>query len=246
LKYWGINDIMYTERDRMQQIHCRYRRDISTAQTTLSEIKQILLDAANRAGIEIDSSKRGLLLGSPLAVGAASDDERCIFSLTTPEDPGEIRRKLSLELPQGLQIINCWQVNSGTADADLAVFDESVYTIMLQNPPSGGEIISLIRNFIAQKSIIFTRKRENKTQQLDARRLVKYVRLISADKNCAELEMVFRISNDGVIRPDEALTVMNIPADNITVHRIAMRASHWRRPTPSSALGWWRRRLTRG
>lgn len=230
----------------MQQIHCRYRRDISAAQMTLLEIKQFLSDAANRAGIVIDNSKRGLQLSTPLAVGASSNDERCIFSLATPEDPGEVRRKLNLELPQGLQVINCWQVNPGTADADLAVFDESVYIITLHNPPSGGEIINAIRNFIAQKNIIFTRQRENKTQQLDARRLVKYVRLISADRQRAELEMVFRIGNDGVIKPDEALTAMNLPADNIKVHRIAMRASQWRKPTPASALAWWRRRLTRG
>ncbi len=230
----------------MQQIHCRYRRDISAAQMTLSEIKQILLDTAGKAGIMIDSSRRGLQLGSPLAIGASSNDERCIFSLSTPDDPGEVRRKLNMELPQGLQIINCWQVNHGMADADLAVFDESVYIIMLQNPPTGGEIINSIRNFIAQKNIIFTRQRENKTQQLDARRLVKYVRLISADRQRAEIEMVFRISNDGAIRPDEALTAMHLPADNIKVHRIAMRASQWRKPTPASSLGWWRRRLTRG
>jgi radical SAM-linked protein len=230
----------------MQQIHCRYRRDISAAHLTLSEIKEQLTDAANRAGIIIDSSRRGLILGTPLAAGASSNDERCIFSLAAPEDPGEVRNRLNRELPQGLQIINCWQVNPGTADADLAVLDESVYMISMKNPPYGGEIVNAIRNFISQKSIIFTRQRENKTQQLDARRLVKYARLISADRNCAELEIVFRVSNDGVIRPDEALTAMKLPADNIQVHRIAMRASHWRRPTPSSALGWWRRRMTRG
>lgn len=226
----------------MQRIVCRYRRDIDAVALSFAEVRAVLQQAARDAGLPLSEEKRALVFGPPLAPGATSEDERVLFELVEPRDPSEVCREVNAHLPAGLRVVAAWVARPGTPDENPAALDEAVYEICWQGAPSLGELSARLREFFSASDVPLVRMREKKTQRLNARALVRDLRVLVGRTPPTCLHVTVAIGPQGTLRPEEVLQALGYtPApESVSVCRVALFPSSWRASRLAQA---WQRRL---
>jgi radical SAM-linked protein len=222
----------------MQRIVCRYRRDIDAGALSFAEVREALQTAAREAGLPLSEDRRAVLMGPPLPPGALSEDERVVFELAEPREPSEVCRAVNEHLPAGLHVDAAWVAYPGNPDENPANLNAAVYEVYWQNPPPFGELSARLREFFAAAEIPLTRIREKKTQQLNARALVRDIRVLGGRTNPACLQITLAIGPQGSLRPEEVLQALGYtPAPGtIRVHRVALLPASWRASRLAQAM----------
>jgi len=228
----------------MQRIVCRYRRDNDAIALSFAEMREALQAAARDAGLPLAEDRRAVLMGPPLPPGATSEVERVVFELLEPRDPSEVSKAVNERLPAGLRVDAAWIAFPGNPDENTANLDTAVYEVYWQDPPSFGELSARLREFFASAKVPLTRIREKKTQRLNARALVRDIRVLGGRTNPACLQVTLAIGPQGSLRPEEVLEALGYtPAPSaIRVHRTELlpasrRASHLAQATQRRSQG---------
>ena len=228
----------------MQRVACRYRRGASASSLNHGEMRALWLAATQSALLPISDSRRAVLLGPPLPAGATSEDERVVLELTEPRDPAEVSDRLSPCLPPGVEIELVWIALPGRVDEQPAALDEAVYDLLWSPVPDVAELAARIEGFLRESEVPFTRKREKKVQQLNARALVGAVHLLDSPPGVVCLRMTLSVGPLGSMRPDEVLQVLGYPLapSDLGIHRISVQQAAWRHAAASRHVGArWRR-----
>jgi radical SAM-linked protein len=228
----------------MQRIVLRYRQESLTNVWNHGDLRALFLQAAEAAGLSVGEGQRVIRLGPPLPAEASSEAEYAVLELARPQDPSEVRRLLNLHLPDGLQVIQAWIAPPGSVDENPATLDEAVYEVRwLHAAPATAALDEAMKDFLAATVINFTRAREKKTQQLDARALVHDMALFAGADGFVRLRMSVSAGPRGTLRPAEALKVLGFPPapGDIHVHRVALQRTIWRHPSPARPAPRWRR-----
>ena len=156
----------------MQRIVCRYRRDSSSSALSHSDLRALFERAAELAEIPLSEERRTVVMGPPLPPGATSEAERLVLELREPREPSQVRLQINSHLPAGLYIEQAWIAQPGGPEENPARLDEAVYDVVWQGAPSADELSARLQEFLMASVVHFTRVREKKTQQLNARALV--------------------------------------------------------------------------
>lgn len=214
----------------MQRIVCRYRREADAVALSFADVRVMLQTAAREAGLPLADDRRALQFGPPLPTGATSEDERVLFELTEPRDPSDVCRDVGAHLPAGIQIDAAWVARPGTPDENPAGLDEAVYALCWQDAPPLGELTVRLRQFFATSDVPLVRMREKKTQRLNARALVRDLRVLVGRTNPTCLQVTLVIGPQGTLRPDEVLPALGYTpaAESVSVRRLALFPSSWR------------------
>ncbi len=225
----------------MQRIVCRYRRDSSTSALSQSDLRALFERAAELAEIPLSEERRTVVMGPPLPPGATSEAERLVFELREPREPSQVRLQINTHLPAGLCIEQAWIAQPGGPEENPAHLDEAVYDVLWQGAPSAEELSARLQEFLMASVVHFTRVREKKTQQLNARALTREVRLLTSRDGLARLRMTVSVGPQGSLRPDELLSVLGYTPQqgDIHIHRIALHLSARHHPTSQQR---WRQR----
>lgn len=214
----------------MQRIVCRYSRDSSTSALHQPDLRALFMRAAELARISLSEERRAVVMGPSLPPGATSEAERLVLELREPREPSQVRLQLQTHLPAGLCIEQAWIAQPGGPEENPAHLDEAVYDVRWQGAPSAEELSARLQEFLMASVVHFTRFRDKKTQQLNARALTREVRLLSNQDGLARLCMTVSVGPQGSLRPDELLSVLGYtpqPGD-LHVHRTALHQSAWR------------------
>jgi radical SAM-linked protein len=227
----------------MQRIVCRYRKDASAGPLGPGELRTLFRQAAEQAGLPVSEGK-GILLGPALPTEVTSDAERLVLELSDPCEPSDVRERLNPYLPPGLVIDGAWVGRPGGTENNPSLLDEAVYDVHWHDAPlTGTRILEQIRAFLLSPSVMLTREREKKVQQLDARALTREVRVITIREEWVHLQITVSVGPRGSLRPEEALQAMGfapVPG-SLCVQRIALQQSGWQRPVGPPPAGTWRR-----
>ncbi len=228
----------------MQRIVCRYRRDNSINTNNQQDLRSILIEAVMQAGLPLSEGRRGLVLGPPLPSGATSEDERCVLELLAPWEPSEVRVALNLRLPAGVDILQTWIAIPGSPDEHPEKFDITIYDVLWRDAPPAGDFLTRVRQFFLAPDVIFTRVREHKTQQLNARLLVREIQVLTRLEDQARIRMTLVIGPQGNLRPEEVFAVLGFHPEpgTLAVHRVALLQSGWLHPSSGKpGTDQWRR-----
>lgn len=228
----------------MQRIVCRYRRDSSTGSLSHADLRALFQRTTELAMLPMEEERRAIILGPPLPPGATSEAERLVLELSEPREPSGVRCQMNTHLPAGLTIEQAWIAQPGSPEENPARLDEAVYDVLWHGAPPPDELSARLQEFLLASVVHFTRVREKKTQQLNARALSRGVRLISNRDGVARLVMTVSVGPQGSLRPDELLTALGYTPtpEDVHVHRIALQQSAWRQPTRPPRTTCWRRK----
>lgn len=218
---------------------CRYWKDGAAGTLGHSEVRQCVLGAVTSAGLVLDDSRRALCMGPPLPPGITSEDERLVLGLQIPRDPTEVRMLLNLHLPEGLRIERAWIVADGGPEENPALYDEAVYDVIWRTTASD-DFFARSAAFLRASEVKFTRLREKKSQDLNARALVRDVRLLACQDELVRLHLTLVVGPNGSLRPDEFFLAVGLePTGIVRVHRLALLYSGWR--PCGDRTPWWQR-----
>ena len=208
----------------MQCIACRYRKNACAGALSFADVRAAMLAAAREAGLPLADDRRAVSRGPPLSAGATSEDERVAFTLQEPRDPSEVRRDVNRHLPAGMEIEAAWIVPPGSPDEHPGQCAAAVYTVSWQEMPDFGELSARLREFFAAAEIPLVRIREKKTQRLNARELVRDIRVIVERARPVRLQATLSLDSQGNLRPEEVPSALGYaPApDSVRVHRVAL------------------------
>jgi len=217
----------------MQRIVLRFRKGIAAGALSHSDLRACLQRAADQSRLLLAENRRSLLLCPPLPPGATSEAEQSVLELLEPNDPSEVARLLNMYLPDGIFIEGAWIARPGFADENPSSLDMAVYDVHWPATAPAAIWQAAIRQFLDAVEVSFTRVRETKTQQLNARALVYDLAPLANLDEMRGLRMTVSVGPQGTIRPEEVLTLLGDPSSPETVHthRVALLRSVWRRPS---------------
>jgi len=144
-----------------------------------------------------------LSLPAPLSVGYIGRNELADVGLHTWLPPGEFRRRLQRELPDGLSILSALSTRTNPNRQP----DELSYRI----PMLCGHALTeeRIEEFLEREKFVLTRPRGNgKSKQVEIRQFVKALRLRDGT-----LHMLLACGNRGTARPEEVLAALSARQD---------------------------------
>jgi len=164
-----------------------------------------------------------------------------VLELVEPREPTAVRLQINLHLPPGVQIEQAWIAQPGGPEENPGRLDEAVYDVLWHGAPPVDDLSARLQDFLMASVVHFTRIREKKTQQLNARALSHNVRLLTGREGLARLEITVSVGPQGTLRPEELLQALGYtPAlGEVHVHRIALQQSAWRHVSPSRRGGRW-------
>jgi radical SAM-linked protein len=228
----------------MQRIVLRYRQESLSHVWNHNDLRALFLQAAETAGLPVADGQRVIRLGPPLPAEATSEAEYAALELAQPLDPSEVCRSLNLHLPDGVKIVRAWIAPAGSAEENPATLDEAIYEVRwMHAEPNTDAVEEAMQKFLAATVIYFTRAREKKTQELDARVLVRNMTLLADHDGQPCLRMTVSVGPLGTLRPSEVLQVLGFsPAPGvIKIRRVALQRTIWRHPSPARRAHCWRR-----
>jgi len=158
--------------------------------------------------------------GPPLPVGTTSDSEFFDVRLTEPLDPAAARSALATHVPSGIEV-RAVRLMTGKPESLGAWLDRADYTVSL---PAGLELgPECIQQFLESESVIVTRTRRERTTQVNVRRWVERLDMVSAPDGTTGLEMTIAMTPQGSTNPLEVLRALAgpdaAPRPGIRVHR---------------------------
>jgi radical SAM-linked protein len=226
----------------MQRIFCRFRKDATAGTLAHSDLRTILRQAAEVAGLPL-AGGRAVQVGPALPPGATSDAERVLLELDVPRDPSTVAQALNAHLPAGVHVETAW-IARPSVDDDLALLVEAVYEVVWAGAPAGDVLAAAIATLLSASEISLTRVREKKVQQFNARPLLHDVRVLASVEGLARLRMSVSVGPHGSLRPEEVVQALGFsPAPGaLRVHRVALLPAGGHHPTAGHAASWRRTR----
>ncbi|MHB1361664.1 MAG: TIGR03936 family radical SAM-associated protein [Thermoleophilia bacterium] len=166
-----------------------------------------LVRAVRRTGFELAFSqgmrpKPVLSLAMPLGVGIEGEDEICDFSLRQRAPLTDLAKKLSHELPQGMELKS---VGPSFDRSKAASRVESCgYRVELAD--AAGEYSGAAGKYNGADELVLLRKRPKGDKEVDIKKYVESVELLE-DGSGVGFEM--KVTSEGTARPDEIVRALS-------------------------------------
>lgn len=165
-----------------------------------------LVRAVRRTGFELAFTegmrpKPVLSLAMPLGVGVEGEDEICDFSLKQRVPLTELAKKLSRELPEGMELRS---VGPSYDRSKAAARVGSVsYRIELSDPPESCD--QAVGLYNAADSLVLTRRRPKGDKEVDIK---KFVDRLDLDDQGGGIAFDMVVTPEGTGRPEEIIAAL--------------------------------------
>lgn len=195
------------------------------------DMLNMLVRAVRRTGFQLACTqgmrpKPILSLAMPLGVGVEGEDEICDFSLKQRAPLDELAKKLSRELPEGIDLISVGPTFDRSKAA--ARVDSVAYRISLADPP--GELAAAVEQYNRREEFVLTRQRPKGDKEVDIKR---YIPALSLGEAGGSLEFDMVVTSEGTGRPEEAIRALeDISGRELTVERVTRTAIRLREEKP--------------
>ena len=196
-----------------QRLRVRYAKRGRLRFASHRDIARAIERAVRRAGLPVAYSAGftphpKISYAGAAPTGVASEAEYLELTLTTAVRAGEVRDRLDAALPDGLDVINVMETDSGQVAGDL---EASVWEIQLPGVQEEA-VAAACSAFLAARSVHVERLTSKGVRRMDARAPVttlEHGRRVNAQRTdgCAILRMVVRHVTPAV-RPDDVLAAL--------------------------------------
>jgi len=203
-----------------------------------------LVRAVRRTGFEMAFSqgmrpKPLLSLAMPLGVGVEGEDEICDFSLQKRAPLTELAKKLSHELPKGMELKSVGPSFDRSKSA--ARVESCGYRIELESLTPTYE--DAVDKYNHSPEIVLLRKRPKGDKEVDIKKYVDHVRILESGNGIA---FDMEVTTEGTARPDEILAALSGFAGSelapVRIVRTGIKVKEEEQPRPPRYGGQQKRR----
>ena len=164
--------------------------------------------ALARAGLPVRFSqgfnpRPGVKFSLPRPVGVAAAEELLIVELTSEENPPEVLKRLSAQVPRGIRLLSIERL----ADRERRIPCEAEYALELE-PASCDRVSQSVSEFLAKENVIVERMLPNRPP----RRVTIRVFVQSMEVADGFLRWTQAVTQEGSARVDEILEHLGLPA----------------------------------
>ncbi len=172
------------KQDARPEASCRYRlllrKDGRTRFVSHLEYITVIDRAARRARLPLRYSggfhpQPKLSFSDALPTGVASDAEVLDIELSRQYAEAELCERLSAELPEGMTILDCRQLDWKTPSPSASI-EKLVYTVTL--PTTNDTLGRRVEEFLGSESVIATRMKKGRPVEIDLRTDVADIRVV--------------------------------------------------------------------
>lgn len=189
-----------------------------------------LVRAVRRAGYDLAQTqgmrpKPLLSLAMPLGVGVEGEDEICDFELKQRVPLTEFAKKLSRELPEGIELKSVGPCLDRTKSA--ARVARVSYRVALAGPPVSAGALKL---FAGSPELKVIRHRPKGDKEVDVK---KYVSRVEASADGGSLTFDMAVTDEGTARPEEVISLLEgFSGAGIEVARVTRTAIELKEEKP--------------
>jgi radical SAM-linked protein len=224
---------------KVQRLRVKFSRGEAVKYVTHLDLMRLWERALLRAGIDIAYSEgfsphARLSLAAPLAVGVTGSGELLDVFLSARISPHEFTRRVSEQLPDGIEIHEVRDVGIRAPSLQSEV-RWAEYRVELDRSVERGRVQAAIEAFLAAETLPWEHLREKETRRYDIRGLVQQLWL-EEDGASLLLGMRLRLDSGGSGRPEQVVAAMGLP-EPLRMHRTKLVLAE-----SSPAHEAWRRR----
>ena len=193
-----------------QRVRLRYSVEGDKRFLSHHDMMRLWLRALRRTGLPLRMTegfhiRPRVSFAMARGVGIASQAEWLEFELTDWVNPDLAARKLAAQLPPDIVLREAQVV----ASSDRAVVRRIVYDVRLDPPPD--DLPRRIQQLLQRPEVVVHRGEDGRRRQIDIRPL-----LVSVDLRAdGGLEIVAECRDSGSLRPDEVLSELGVPSEEI-------------------------------
>ncbi|MDI6856970.1 MAG: TIGR03936 family radical SAM-associated protein [Dehalococcoidia bacterium] len=224
---------------KVQRLRVKFSRGEAVKYVTHLDLMRLWERALLRAGIDLAYSEgfsphARLSLAAPLAVGVTSSGELLDVFLNTRISPFEFMRRVSEQLPEGIEVHEARDVGLRVPSLQSEV-RWGEYEVELDPSVETERARAAIERFLAAETLPWEHLREKETRRYDIRSLVQHLWLEKGGPSL-RLGMRLRLDSGGSGRPEQVVAAMGLP-EPLRIHRTKLVLAE-----SSPAHEAWRRR----
>jgi radical SAM-linked protein len=206
---------------KVQRLRVRFSRDERVKYITHLDLMRLWERALRRAKIDLAYSEGftphpRLSLAAPLAVGVTSSAELLDLFLSSRISPLELTRRVSPQLPAGVEVLEVQEVGLRAPSAQSEV-RWAEYCVRLDPSLPDERLREAIDAFLAAESLPWEHQRDKDTRKYDIRALVHNLWL-ERDGDGPAVGMRLRADSGGSGRPEQVIAAMGLP-EPVRIHR---------------------------
>ena len=216
----------------MQEIVCRYEKGEAVKYISHLDLVRAMQRACRRARIPLAFTqgrhpRPKVAYASALGVGATGEAEIMVLGLEEPLDTEVVQDAMNACLPHGLRILSTWTSPAYKRKFSVGELDTSDFRVAIRGPIDGEELRERVAALQSRASIIYTRKREDKTRDLDLRRFLSEIGVETVEQGNAVLRLRLRAMPGGSASPLEIMDALGYPPGQFRIepHRTALFSS---------------------
>ena len=158
------------------------------------------------------SPRPRLSVAASLALGYVGEAEMLEITLREAVDPSSVAERLSTALPDGIDIISVEEVVAGTRTA-ASRLHSAVYRVDLAEPVA--DLSERVQALLCSSRIDVEEQRDGQIRRRDLRPMILAFEAISSQA----LRLEARMDGAGSIRPEQLLTLMDVPTRGVRIAR---------------------------
>lgn len=206
---------------KVQRLRVKFSRGEAVKYVTHLDLMRLWERALLRAGIDLAYSEgfsphARLSLAAPLAVGVTSSGELLDVFLNTRISPFEFIRRVSEQLPEGIEVHEARDVGLRVPSLQSEV-RWGEYEVELDPSVETERARAAIERFLAAETLPWEHLREKETRRYDIRSLVQNLWLEEGGPSL-RLGMRLRLDSGGSGRPEQVVAAMGLP-EPLRIHR---------------------------
>lgn len=206
---------------KVQRLRVRFSRDERVKYITHLDLMRLWERALRRAKIDLAYSEGftphpRLSLAAPLAVGVTSSAELLDLFLNSRISPLELTRRVSPQLPAGVEVLEVQEVGLRAPSAQSEV-RWAEYHVRLDPALPAERVREAIDAFLAAESLPWEHQRDKDTRKYDIRALVHNLWL-ERDGDGPAVGMSLRADSGGSGRPEQVIAALGLP-EPVHIHR---------------------------
>ena len=187
----------------MQTVRIYFKKLGNAVYISHLDLVRCFTRAIRRSGIDVwytqgFSNRPYLLFALPLALGIGSICEVVDIRLNEPLATRSIILELNRYLPEGIQIFECREAESKTAEIDAAA-----YLIELQDKPENMDLVEEIteKSIVLPEKIIIEKKSKHRITVTDIKQQIHSVSCVRKAPDRIEISVILDAGNNSNLNP---------------------------------------------
>lgn len=207
----------------VQRIRVKYGRTGELQYISHLDMMRAWHRAFRRAGISLAYSdgytpRPRFSMAAALPVGVTAEGELMDLFLKRRLSPFYFLKLLSQQLPQGLQVIEAYDVPLGLPSLQSQV-RKAEYRVVVATEATSEAIRATIGSLLEKKTLPWEHLRDKEVRRYDLRAQVYDIRLDGLDGGEATLVMLLKTEPSGSGRPEQVVAALGLPVPPRSIHR---------------------------